>query len=93
MRQINEINNKNLFLYQIFYFKITFVNSQLENTNSKGDFVLNTTHLKIENYRIFYLFIVLCNLKMSCHFYGKRDVILKNAVYIVSKRRSLSWQF
>ena len=89
MRQINEINNKNLFLYQIFYFKITFVNSQ----NSKCDFVLNTTHLKIENHRIFYLFIVLCNLKMSCHFYGKRDVILKNAVYIVSKRRSLSWQF
>ena len=26
---------------QFFYYKITFVNSQRENTNSKGDFVLN----------------------------------------------------
>ena len=71
MRQINEINNKNLFLYQIFYFKITFVNSQLENTNSKGDLVLNTSYLIIENDRIFHLFIVLGNLKISCNFYGK----------------------
>ena len=26
--------------HQLFQYKITFVNSQLENTNSKGDFVL-----------------------------------------------------
>ena len=25
--------------HQLFYYKITFVNSQRENTNSKGDFV------------------------------------------------------
>ena len=28
--------------YQLFYYKIIFVNSQFEDTNSKGDFVLKT---------------------------------------------------
>ena len=34
-------------LYQLFYYKITFVNSQHENTNSEGDFVSYKTDLKI----------------------------------------------
>ena len=28
------------FVYQLFYYKITFVNSQHKNTNSKGYFIL-----------------------------------------------------
>ena len=33
--------------HQLFYYKITFVNSQLEDTNSKGDFVLNKPVLNV----------------------------------------------
>ena len=39
--RITESFNKNI-LHHIFDYKISFVNSQLENTNSKGDFVLKT---------------------------------------------------
>ena len=46
------VKSKRDFVYQkalirTFHYKITFVNSQLENTNSKGDFVLKNICLKI----------------------------------------------